>query len=115
MEITVEELLRLSGDEYALIDIRDKYAFEYGHIDSAINIPQGEFSAERAESYRGKKLVICCRSGIISREIAENLRDDGYDAYNLTGGYADWLKKHLAAASRADAAERTSRRGQVVG
>ncbi|MGN1422005.1 MAG: ATP-binding protein [Oscillospiraceae bacterium] len=110
MEITVEELSRLSGDEYALIDIRDKYAFEYGHIDRAINIPQGEFSAERAESYRGKKLVICCRSGIISREIAENLRDGGYDAYNLTGGYADWLKKHLAAESRADAVERSLRK-----
>lgn len=110
MEINITELSRLSPEEYTLVDIRDKYAFEYGHIDHAINIPQNEFTHKAAEAYREKKLIICCRSGIISREIAENLRDDGWDAYNLTGGYADWLRGHLAVDSRAEEVERSLRK-----
>ena len=31
-EITVSELKKLSADSYMLIDMRDEYAFSYGHI-----------------------------------------------------------------------------------
>ena len=38
-EITLEELNRLNGDEYQLIDIRNEISFEYGRIDGAVNVP----------------------------------------------------------------------------
>ena len=37
-EITLEELNRLNGDEYQLIDIRNEISFEYGRIDGAVNV-----------------------------------------------------------------------------
>ncbi|GEM_PF-1532950 len=81
--ITAEELAKLESGSYALIDIRDGSAFEYGHIDGAVNIAQEDIAA--AELPTDKKLIICCRSGIISRDIADELCDKGFDAYNLEG------------------------------
>ncbi|SHM53024.1 ATP-binding protein [Ruminococcus flavefaciens] len=88
--ITAAELEKLDISEYKIIDIRDGSAFEYGHIDGAVNIPQGDVLD--AELPADKKLIICCRSGIISGDIADKLCEKGYDAYNLEGGYVDWLR-----------------------
>ena len=41
--------------------------------------------AEREDSAE-KKLIIYCARGRISQELAEELRDRGYDAYSLKGG-----------------------------
>ena len=88
--ITAAELEKLDNSEYKIIDIRDSSAFEYGHMDGAVNIPQEEILS--AELPQDKKLIICCRSGIISRDIADKLCEKGFDAYNLEGGYVDWLR-----------------------
>ena len=89
-EIAAIELEELDSGGYMLIDMRDSSAFEYGHIDGAINIPQEELMM--AELPRDKKLIICCRSGIISGQYAENLCERGFDAYDLKGGYVEWLR-----------------------
>ena len=88
--ITVGELERLDSSEYLLIDIRDSSAFEYGHIDGALNIPQDRIT--EAELPQDKKLIIYCRSGIISGQTADELCDKGFDAYDLNGGYVEWLR-----------------------
>lgn len=88
-EITAEILKNMPENEYTVIDIRDESAFEYGHIKNSVNIPQKDiFSAELPKD---KKLIICCKSGIISREVTDGLCEKGFDAYNLTGGYVEWL------------------------
>ena len=89
-EMTAARLAELETGSYTVIDIRDASAFEYGHISGAVNIPQSEIMA--AELPADKTLVICCKSGIISRDIAEALREKGYNACNLSGGYVDWLR-----------------------
>ncbi|MCM1505965.1 MAG: rhodanese-like domain-containing protein [Ruminococcus flavefaciens] len=92
-EITAGNLKNIPENEYAVIDIRDKSAFEYGHIKNSLNIPYNDiFSAELPEN---KKLIICCRSGIISSEVADSLCEKGYDAYNLDGGYVEWLRDKM--------------------
>ncbi|WP_295066535.1 ATP-binding protein [Ruminococcus sp.] len=88
--ITAAELEKLDNSEYKIIDIRDSSAFEYGHMDGAVNIPQEEILS--AELPKDKKLIICCRSGIISGDIADKLCEKGFEAYNLEGGYVDWLR-----------------------
>lgn len=93
--ITIEEYKKMPKDDAVIIDIRDNYSFSYGHIDGAINIPQDEIDNRKSELPKDKKLIICCRSGKISLEIAENLCDEGYNAFNLEGGYSEWLKDKL--------------------
>lgn len=91
--ITAAGLSKLGSDEYMLIDIRDESAFEYGHIDGAVNIPQDRILS--AELPADRKLIIYCRSGIISGGIAEKLEEKGFDAYDLAGGYVDWLRINM--------------------
>ncbi|MCR5110074.1 MAG: ATPase [Ruminococcus sp.] len=88
--VTVDQLNKMNADECMIIDIRDETAFEYGHIDGAVNIPQDKISASDLPTE--KKLIVYCRSGIISGETAEQLCEKGLDAYDLQGGYVEWLR-----------------------
>ena len=95
-EITIQTLSTLSEADYLLIDIRDTYAFDYGHIDGAMHIPQPELESPAITLPKDKKLIIYCKSGIISRKITDDLCQKGYDAYNLAGGYYAWLSEKLS-------------------
>ena len=106
--ITAEELAKLESGSFTLIDIRDSSAFEYGHIDGAVNIAQEDISA--AELPVDRKLIICCRSGIISRDIADELCDKGFDAYNLEGGYVEWLRLKMENSQVTEAVELSLRK-----
>lgn len=99
-EITVEELLEMPRGEYLLIDVRDNAAFTLGHIDGAVNITPEQIEA--AELPQDKAIVVCCRSGVISDEIAEQLRQKGFRAANLSGGYVRWLGRKIALQSSSD-------------
>lgn len=92
--ITFEELSRLNGDEYMLIDVRDAGSFSYGHIPGAVNIPAADI--EGAELPAGKRLIVYCRSGNTAADVACDLSDRGYNALNLEGGYSGWLKSHIS-------------------
>ncbi len=92
-EIYAEELSKLPDERYMIIDIRDEYSFSYGHIDGAVNIVPEQL--ENACLPKDKMLIICCKSGIVSRDLAEKLCERGYNAYNLSDGYAGWLRQKL--------------------
>ena len=82
-------------DSIVIIDIRDEVAFLYGHIMGAINIPMESF-IERTQNFRkDKEYIIYCKTGVASREQVEYLRQKGFIAYNLVGGYIEWLKNHI--------------------
>ena len=91
-----------------LVDIRDSSAFEYGHISGAVNIPQEQVLT--AELPRDKKIVIYCNGGIISGDIAEQLCDKGYDAYELAGGYVEWLRGKMEQRDVTEAVELSLRK-----
>ena len=94
-ELDFEELKYKNRDDFVIVDIRDAVSFEYGHIPGSINIPQNEV-VERVKKFNEKKeLYICCKSGILSEEVAEELNNAGFKAYNLKGGYLAWLKAHI--------------------
>lgn len=106
-EFTIEELEET--ENCLLIDIRSETEFEYGHIDGAVNIPQNEL-LKKDDLPRGKKLILCCKSGIISESAAEELREKGFDAYNLTGGYVEWLRRKILGVNVAEKVELSIRK-----
>mgnify|MGYP004505396565 FL=1 len=94
-EITIQELAQQKTDSYMVIDIRDSAAFALGHIDGAVLIPQEELETNHETLPKDKLLVIYCRSGILSDDVAAKLREDGYQAVNLVGGYVQWLQAKI--------------------
>ncbi|MGN0822543.1 MAG: rhodanese-like domain-containing protein [Candidatus Gallimonas sp.] len=103
-EVTLEEISRKNGNEYLIVDIRDEAAFGYGHIPDAINVPLGEIDS--ATLPKDRPIYLCCKSGIVSEEVAERLREAGYDAYNLRGGYVEWLRRHIGTLADAGIAKK---------
>mgnify|MGYP000422457403 CR=1 FL=1 len=93
-QITIEQMRKLD-EEYTLVDIRDEISFEYGHIDGAKNIPLAKIKEDNSLLPKDKLVVLCCKSGQISDELAENLRDDGFNAVNLEGGSYSWLRSQF--------------------
>ncbi len=45
---------------------------------------------------RSKKVIVYCMKGLISDEIARSFAEEGFEAYNLMGGYGAWLMKTLS-------------------
>ena len=93
-QISVNELSSLNADELVIVDVRDANSYSYGHVPGAINVTADKIAD--FEAPLGKKIIIYCRTGQISGEIAEQLREKGYDAYELTDGYVGWLKLHVS-------------------
>ena len=86
MSITIEELNKLDKDTYQIIDIRDKEEVQKDEMPEAVYVPSDEIEiSEKVEL--SKKLIICCRIGKISIDVAERLREKGVDAVSLEGGY----------------------------
>ena len=94
-EITIQELAAMEPSACQIIDMRDSTAFALGHIDGAVLIPQKELEASHENLPKDKTLVIYCRSGILSADVAEQLREEGYAAVNLVGGYVKWLQEKI--------------------
>ena len=94
-QITVDEMKTIDSNDYIVIDIRDEIAFTYGTINGAVNIPQAKLEESLDTLPKDKLLIICCKSGIISDPIAENLRLHGYLAANLKDGYYGYMLSEL--------------------
>ena len=94
-QITVDEMKTLDNNDYTVIDIRDEIAFTYGTINGAVNIPQAKLEESLDTLPKDKLFIICCKSGIISDPIAENLRQHGYLAANLKDGYYGYMLSQL--------------------
>lgn len=109
MDITINELEQLMPDSYRLLDMRGDVEVGHGMIPGAIYMSkdaileeyQGglvkadEQAAQAREDLADKKLIIYCARGRISQELAEELRDRGYDAFSLKGGYTAWLLEQM--------------------
>lgn len=91
-EISIEELKRADKNTCTVIDIRDEISYNYGNIPNSVNIPLEKIKNDKSILPKDKRLIICCKSGQISDTLAEELREDGYDAVNLMNGYYGWLK-----------------------
>ena len=90
MSITIAELKNRDKDSYRLIDIRDAIEISHGAVPDAIAVPAEEIETS-SEVDKDKLLVIFCARGIVSIDVAEHLKEKGYQAESLEGGYAAWL------------------------
>ncbi len=90
-EITLEKLLNTPNVQ--LIDIREPYEHEDGHIKGSINIPMGDFLEKLDQLETNKQIIIYCNTGRRSKPVAYMTRKlHNIILYNLEGGYKNFLK-----------------------
>jgi glyoxylase-like metal-dependent hydrolase (beta-lactamase superfamily II)/rhodanese-related sulfurtransferase len=82
-----------SRDDLVVIDLREKDAFEAGHVTGAMHLPRGqlELRVNAALPDPTVRIVTCCEFGKISTLAAATLRELGYmRATALDGGMIAW-------------------------
>ncbi len=88
-----DELERLIGDGTVfLLDVRPKREYEHGHLAHAVSIPVEELAIRLDELPRDRPIVAYCRGEycLFADEAVAFLREKGYDAVRLEGGWTEW-------------------------
>ena len=96
-EISALELDALLADELVqIIDLRDAYDFENGHIAHSVHIPFEEVLERLDELAKDRKLILVCPFGRRSKFLQIELKSRGYDdVWSLAGGLLDWERHNL--------------------
>ena len=94
-EISADDLksLQKSGEDFALVDVREREDSAKGAIPGAVNVPRGmlEHSIDQVTTDKGKKIVLYCGGGSRSALAAASLKKMGFkNVISLAGGYRGW-------------------------
>jgi rhodanese-related sulfurtransferase len=79
--------------EVQLIDVRELYEREAGHIEGTRHIALVELSDAAASVERERPVIFYCRVGARSGMAAQAFRASGYEAYSMRGGLARWAQE----------------------
>ena len=86
----------LESTEAIILDVREPYEYQEGHINGAINIPLSAILVEidQIKDIQGKKIVLQCRVGGRSMRACQLLQAEGLeqDVWNVEGGIDAWKK-----------------------
>lgn len=77
----------IQDETITLLDTRTVMEFENGHIDGFINIPLDSLRSRIGELDSTKPVYVTCRVGLRGYVAARILSQNGFDTYNLSGGY----------------------------
>ena len=95
-----DEVAALPRDgSVTLLDVRNPGEYEAGHIDGAINIALDGMREHLGELDKSKPVYVNCFSGMRSYIACRILAGNGFDVYNLSGG---WRFYDLTMRGRAD-------------
>jgi rhodanese-related sulfurtransferase len=76
-----------------VIDVRELYEREAGHIDGTRHIELVKLTSEAASVERERPVVFYCRVGGRSQMAAQAFRASGYEAYSMDGGLRRWAEE----------------------
>ena len=89
-----QDLVQLINRESAVVvDIRNREAFQDGHIVGSVNILQAELEKDfnQLRKYKDRPIVIVCATGQKSGEIAAKLKKQNFERVHvLSGGINAW-------------------------
>ncbi|WP_041684847.1 rhodanese-like domain-containing protein [Renibacterium salmoninarum] len=78
------------NDGTKILDVREDYEWDEGHIAGAVHIPLEELPTRFEELDPDEDLYVICRSGGRSARATQWLNAQGYSALNVIGGMGAW-------------------------
>jgi rhodanese-related sulfurtransferase len=82
-------------DRVQLVDVREPYEYEAGHIAGARHVELVQLPEEADSLDRDRPVVFYCRVGGRSAMATQAFRASGYDAHNMAGGLVSWAESGL--------------------
>ncbi|MCB9139141.1 MAG: rhodanese-like domain-containing protein [Caldilineaceae bacterium] len=78
-------------DGVVVLDVREQWEYDEGHIPGVVLIPMNEVPARLSEIPTDGTVIVTCRSGNRSGQVTSFLRDQGYtNVHNMQGGIVAW-------------------------
>ena len=94
VEVLPEELEEWRSWGAQLVDVREPWEYERGHLPGARNVPLGDIPGRLGEL--SEPVVLVCTSGNRSAEAARYLLESGFgEVGNLAGGTFGWVRRAL--------------------
>jgi rhodanese-related sulfurtransferase len=76
-----------------VVDVREKWELDLASIPDVKHIPMGEIPARLAELDPHQEIVLMCKAGGRSTQVAQFLDRNGFKSVaNLTGGILAWSR-----------------------
>ena len=76
-----------------IVDIRDKSSFSNNHIPNAIHLTKNNMDSFLKKKNKYDHLIVYCYHGILSRDAAEFLMNQGFkNVYSLNGGLSEYAQ-----------------------
>ena len=79
-----------------MLDVRDNSEWNAGQVPGAVHVPAANVAAQAPKQLpkerlpKGRPVVVACRTGSRSKSATRLLREQGIEAYSLSGGLAAW-------------------------
>ncbi len=91
------ERKRNSEEKVLIVDVREPYEYNEGHIPGSKLVPLGQLTQHLHElGSKEEEVILVCRSGGRSTSAASQLATMGYKkVLNLRGGIMGWLRAGL--------------------
>jgi rhodanese-related sulfurtransferase len=96
MDLTPHEAAaRIAAGDADLIDVREPYEWDAGHVEGARHVPVADLAGVAPELDPERPVLFVCRVGGRSAMATQAFRRAGYDAWNVAGGMVEWERAGL--------------------
>ena len=89
-DIEAKDIENLLKNKEFLLDVREEYEYQNGHIKGAVNLPLREILSQKDALLKDRDIYVYCRSGHRSADAVNFLKSLGFDkVHNIEGGFID--------------------------
>ena len=103
-QISVHDLATMKEEQpdLVVIDVREPFEWDEGHIDGALHVPMSEALARKDLVPAGRPKAVLCAGGLRSSTVISALSRAGLtNWYNVIGGMTAWQKGGYSTVKRA--------------
>ena len=91
IDVAALSALRMSGEPYAVLDVREAWEREIAALMPSLHVPMADLPQAVDNLPRDRTLVVICHSGVRSHHATAWLRTSGFHhAVSLRGGIDAW-------------------------
>ena len=89
-DVKAKDVENLLKNKEFLLDVREEYEYQEGHIKGAVNLPLREILEKKDTLPKDKDIYVYCRSGHRSADAVNFLKSLGFEkVHNIEGGFID--------------------------
>ena len=89
-DVEAKDIETLSKNKEFLLDVREEYEYQAGHVKGAINLPLREILSQKDSPPKDRDIYVYCRTAHRSADAVNFLKSLGFDkVHNIEGGFID--------------------------